>query len=142
MTWSELSPVDDDESRTRTGLERLHLPAQLLRLPEIVSVQERQQLPLRVPYADVARGGDPPVPLPDVLQIATIAAQLGDGAVRRPIVDNNQLEITIRLRQHAANACSDVRSLVVGRNNDAHGGTHHDLRSSAGDSPSGLESCR
>src|SRR6266446_1953037 len=67
---------------------------------------------------------DSAVSLPDVVQSTPIRGQRRLGAIGRPIIDHDDLQIPIRLIEHTGNRGPDVRSLVVGSDDYADARRH------------------
>ena len=89
--------VTEHEPEVRPGGERGGLPGELLRVPDVVLVQERQQLARRRLDPGVARRGHAPVLLPQ--ERDRVARRDLRAAVGRAVVDHDDLDGVVRLLQ-------------------------------------------
>ena len=100
---AEVLGVGCDEIGARIAREDRHLRGQELRFPEVVAVQQREELAGRHPHGGVPRRRQPAVRLRD--DPHALGVQPPDlfrdltGRIGRPVVHDDQLEVGIRLCQ-------------------------------------------
>ena len=118
----EVLDVGDAEAQSGPRLEPLHLPRQLLRMPEVVGVQERQEGTGRGFDARVAGGRLTPIRLP--YDQHGLRASLGDTrrVVSGPVVDDDHLEVLVALGEDALEGLGEVPLAVVDGYDAAHEG--------------------
>ncbi len=74
-----------------------------------------------MPDTGIPSGRNSSVSLPDVVQTAPIRRQRCFRAIGRPIIDQDDLQIPIRLRENTGDRRRDVPNLVVGSDDYADG---------------------
>lgn len=115
----ELSAVSDDERRLWMTLQRLKLDLELPFRPQVVGIQERDELASGCGDTRVARRAGASVGLDDALHAVDLAGDLRS-RILRAVVDHEGLQLeSPRLRQHAVQAFTEVRLGVVRGDHDA-----------------------
>jgi hypothetical protein len=107
--------VPVDEHDVRVGVEHRNFARELLGKPRIVRVEERDVLAARFADRSVPRAGAPAVVLVEVAQPVSVRGQSFLGVVGRAVVDDEQLDVRIRLREDALHRFADVGRAVVRR---------------------------
>jgi hypothetical protein len=101
------------------GVQMDHMQRQFFRQPAVIGIEEGDILPPRGQNARVARAGQPPVGLRQDADARIIKPGADrHRAVLAAIVDNQQLEIAIGLRQHRLHRLRHIALDVVDRHND------------------------
>jgi hypothetical protein len=121
-------PADDE---VRAGLVE-HADHALVRLRKhrVVGVHERDQLTARVPDAQVARSAEPAVGSrhhPDVGEAVGVVARNRGGPVGRTVVDHDDLEVAVGLREDAVDGLGQVVLDVEGGHDHAQPGSSRGL---------------
>jgi hypothetical protein len=94
------------------------------RLPQVVAVEEREELAARGAERRVTGAGQAAIGLLQELDAGVLARQRLDRlrrSIPRPVVDDDQLEVGPGLRERDRMASPDVRLDVVRGHDDAHG---------------------
>src|ERR1700689_2422016 len=101
--------VRDDRLRIGESLEDLQLCLQLAREPEVIRIQERQQIARGLGYAFIARGANAAARrhLQQLDRLAKPPLEDLSGPVVRAIVDNDDFEIPTLLTQGAFHRFDD-----------------------------------
>ncbi len=109
------------------GAQRLDLPGELVRWPEVVVVQKRNELTASLGHAAVAGGRLPGVGLFEVPDAAGLGQreQAGGGVVGRAVVDDDHLVVGERLREDGAERFQHVGRVPVRRDDDGDYGGHN-----------------
>src|SRR5262245_11866871 len=89
------------EVQFRTDLKPNHLTRQLLRVPQIVGIQESDKLTLCYTQSSVARRRRSGTGLPRVANPVIVIGDHGGGVIGRAIVHDNDLQRPVRLGQNA-----------------------------------------
>ena len=95
------------------------------RLPCIVGVEERDILPGRHIETRIPSGRCARVRLVPVAHASLTAVEAFDelaGAIGRTVIDDDQVEIAIRLGENAIDRLAKDRPAIEGRDDDADGG--------------------
>jgi hypothetical protein len=99
------------------------LARDLLRMPQIVGIDERKKLRTGLPGTRVASSRGSTVGLPDQPYAGISLNPLADPlycAIRRAIIDDHHLEIRMRLGKNARDGAIDGSLGLVGWNDDPH----------------------
>jgi len=114
-----------DQPRLGVRVERRDLHLELVRQPDVIRVEERDQLTARGGDCEVARRAVPAVltawvrEQPDTTGVRAGEPPRGVGAgVRRAVVDEQQLPVLVRLRDHALDRLGEVRLAVLEGDDD------------------------
>ncbi len=106
-------------------LQHLHVLGETIRKPKVISVEKRHVLAARELQARIARGTHPSVLVFGVFHVGYPVGVRGRvapgdprGAVGGAVVDEDQLPLVIRLREHALDGLTDMR-LTVEEDDDA-----------------------
>jgi hypothetical protein len=119
---AEVADAAVDDVNLRVALKVLDLPLELVRLDEVVGVEELEVFARRVADAGVARRPLPRVLLPDVADARVSGrVSLDDRArvVLRAVVHDDALPGAVGLRREARERLADEVPVVVGRDDDA-----------------------
>ena len=95
------------------------LNLKLARQPKIVGIKKGHITTRGVTDAEITRRGDAPVHGFEPSQSAVESCQSFCRAVRRTVIDDDELEVSKGLREHRVDGFGDERPPVIGRNNDA-----------------------
>src|ERR1700733_12332568 len=89
-------------------LDRLYLPLQLLRKPDVVGIEERHPFSTRLPGPPVSGNTLPLVGLKDIASLISVVLLSADqclngipSPVGGPVIDNNDFELPVRLGKDA-----------------------------------------
>src|SRR5262249_25903228 len=110
--------VHYDKPRTRKQARRPDLGGKLFGFPEVIAVQERQQLAASRANAGVAGLSDSLVGLANVDDPVAVWSDPFRGLIRRSVIDNNYLGGLMRLGKNAFEGRADVRCLIVRRDDN------------------------
>jgi len=97
----ELHAVAGDETALRMPARHVELHLELLGLPEIVGVEERDVVAPHHPQPDIAGGREPPVRPPDVDDARSIGGDAGGRVVGGAVVDHDDLAVGMGLGERA-----------------------------------------
>src|ERR1700683_2336489 len=99
------------------------LAAQLFGLPQIVRIEKRDQRRIRERDAAISRRRRT-ASLASLDGSAIESRELFQGSVGRAVIDDDQLEVRIALREHRFDRIGHHRAAVIGRNYYADFGRH------------------
>ena len=116
----EVLSVRQTEVELGTHLEATDLARQLVRMPDVVRIEECDELSPREAEARVARGRGARVRLMDVGDIAAVRLRDPCRPVDRPVVDDDHLEGPKRLAADAVERLAEEALAVEHRHDAAH----------------------
>ena len=120
----EIPTVAGHDVDVRIGFENRDLFRQELALPPVVAVEQGEKLAARRAQRGVPRTGKAAIGLLDQTNPRVLFRKLfGDRrrVVLGTVIDHDQFEVCIGLRQRGTNRFADVRGDVVRRHDDAYG---------------------
>jgi hypothetical protein len=112
--------VGPDHPDLGVGAEHLDLRLDLPGEEGVIRIEQRDEFSSRMQEAKVPRRRDAAVGLVDVAHRPAIALDDGASVVGRSVVDDDDLDVAIALREHALDRRADDRRAVVRRDDDAH----------------------
>ena len=116
---AELDPIHYNQTRSRTASCRSHLKRQLVRLPEVISIQESQEVAARESDACVARTSNALVLLADKAYTVGKGGSPVAGAIQGAVIDYDGFIVLECLVEDALDRRRDVSLMIVGGDNHA-----------------------